>query len=341
MFVDTLKKYLNSKNIIFLLFLILFIIFIFKCKDIALVFFASFVIACSINPLVDKLSTKISRIAATYLVLSIALLLILAIFVPVCIISLDQIKIFLYKLPKYIDNFDEYVLTLPLLEHFKFMATDFDSLMEQISISSSEVFSNALDVGKQICTSCMYFLISLILIFNFVADKKNIKEFYLKSFPSNMRKRAQEIGKMISNKMGGYVIALITASFSVGLVMLIGLLILKVPYAHLLAIITAVFDIIPVIGPALALVICLIATYDAGSGAVISVIAIFTLAQLIENNLVRPYVFGKVMQVHPVVIFLFLFIAAEYIGVIGVIFAPAIAALCSVLYEELYLKKIN
>ena len=87
--------------------------------------------------------------------------------------------------------------------------------------------------------------------------------------------------------------------------------------------------------------ISLLATYDAGSGAVISVIAIFTLAQLIENNLVRPYVFGKVMDVHPVVIFLFLFIAAEYIGVIGVIFAPALAALCSVLYEELYLKKIN
>ena len=40
-------------------------------------------------------------------------------------------------------------------------------------------------------------------------------------------------------------------------------------------------------------------------------------------------------------IILFRFIAAEYIGFVGVIFAPALAALVEVLYEELYLKKLN
>ena len=45
------------------------------------------------------------------------------------------------------------------------------------------------------------------------------------------------------------------------------------------------------------------------------------------------------MKVHPIIIFLFLFIAAEYIGFVGVVFAPALAALCTVLFEELYLKK--
>jgi predicted PurR-regulated permease PerM len=64
------------------------------------------------------------------------------------------------------------------------------------------------------------------------------------------------------------------------------------------------------------------------------------LAQFVENNFVRPYIFGKVMKIHPIVIFLFLFIAAEYIGVVGVVFAPAIAALVAVLFDELYLKKI-
>ena len=47
------------------------------------------------------------------------------------------------------------------------------------------------------------------------------------------------------------------------------------------------------------------------------------------------------MHIHPIVIFLFLFIAAEYIGFVGVVFAPALAALVAVLFEELYLKKIN
>jgi predicted PurR-regulated permease PerM len=47
------------------------------------------------------------------------------------------------------------------------------------------------------------------------------------------------------------------------------------------------------------------------------------------------------MNIHPILIFIFIFIAAEYIGVAGVVFAPAIAATVAVLYEELYLKKLD
>ena len=50
-----------NKNIYFACFLILFIVFIFTFKNIAIMFFASFVIACSINPVVDKFENKNSK----------------------------------------------------------------------------------------------------------------------------------------------------------------------------------------------------------------------------------------------------------------------------------------
>ena len=58
MFEDLFKKYVNFKYITFTLIVVLFLFFIFNCKDIAIMFFASFVIACSLNPIVDKLSKK-------------------------------------------------------------------------------------------------------------------------------------------------------------------------------------------------------------------------------------------------------------------------------------------
>ena len=341
MFEDLFNKYVNFKYITFTLIVVLFLFFIFNCKDIAIMFFASFVIACSLNPIVDKLSKKLPRGIATDIVTAAILLLILAIFIPVCILSFEQISIFMDKLPSYIDNFDEFIFGIPFLKQFHFLANDADNFMEQMSMSSSDLVSHAIDIGKCIGKASMYLLVSVILIFNFVSDKSKIKNFYLSSFPSNIRKQAEEVGKIISDKMGGYVIALILTSSSVGLVMLIGLLIMKVPYALLLAVVTAVFDIIPIVGPAFALIICLIAVYESGTVAIISVISVFILAQLIENNFVRPYVFGKVMDIHPILIFLFMFIAAEYIGFVGVIFAPALAALVAVLYEELYLKKLG
>lgn len=341
MFEDLFSKYMNFKNITFTIIVILFLFFIFNCKDIAIMFFASFVIACSLNPIVDRLSKKLSRGIATEIVTAGVLILMLAVFIPVCIVSFDQISIFINKLPNYIDNFDEFIFSIPFLKQFHFLANDADSFLEQVSMSSSDLFSHALDIGAFIAKAGMYLIVSVIIIFNLVSDKTNIKQYFLRSFPVNMRKKAEEVGNIIADKMGGYLIALITTSGSVGLVMLIGLLIFKIPYAFLLAVISAVFDIIPIIGPAFAFIICIIAVYESGMGAVIAVTCIFILAQLIENNFVRPYIFGKVMNVHPIVIFLFMFIAAEYIGVVGVVFAPALAALVAVLYEELYLKKIG
>ena len=56
MFDVFIRKYITVKNIIFFIIAILFIIFVTKIKDIAILFFASYVISCSLNPLVDKLT---------------------------------------------------------------------------------------------------------------------------------------------------------------------------------------------------------------------------------------------------------------------------------------------
>ena len=341
MFEDMFKKYINFKNITFLLIVVLFLFFIFNCKDIAIMFFACYVISCSLNPIVDHLSKKLPRGMAANIVTLGLIALLLLVLIPISIMSFEQISMFMDKLPYYIDNFDEFIFGIPFLKQFHFLANDADSIMEQISMSSSELLTHAVDIGKVVAKTGMYLMVSVIIIFNMVSDKSAITKYYLRAFPANMRKKADEVARIISEKMGGYLVAMLATSMSVGLVMFAGLLIFKIPYALLLALICAVLDIIPVIGPALALVICMIAVYDLGMGAVITVISVFALAQLVENNIVRPYVFSKVMHVHPIVIFLFLFIAAEYIGIVGVIFAPALAALVAVLFEELYLKKLG
>jgi predicted PurR-regulated permease PerM len=160
-------------------------------------------------------------------------------------------------------------------------------------------------------------------------------------FPVQMRERTGEIYDTIAQKIGGYVVAQIATLASVGIIMTIGLLILRVDYALLLGLMTCILDIIPVVGPAIALIICLIATYKAGFGILIGVGIVFAITQLTENNLVRPYVFGKFLDIHPLIIYLFLFITAKYFGIVGVVFAPAIAATAVVLIQEVYMKNLE
>ena len=104
---------------------------------------------------------------------------------------------------------------------------------------------------------------------------------------------------------------------------------------------TAILDLIPIVGPAIALVIILLVVFKLGLVKICLAVAVFAFAQWAENNLVRPYVFSKFLNIHPLIIYFFLFITAQYLGIIGVIFAPAIAATVCVLIEELYIKTIN
>lgn len=341
MFDNVFQKYITAKNIVFFIIAVLFLVFISKIKDIAILFFASFVIACSLNPLVDKLSTKINRGLASALVLLLTVLILGAFFVPIIIMSGHEIKSFVTLIPQYIDTVKEFIIKTPFINKSMLAQIDIGELISSASGVTSNFVNESINISKNFATGVIYLLAALIIIYYFMADKDTVRKTYMSLFPSNMKDKAEEIIETISKKIGGYVIAQITTMTSVGVLMTIGLLIIGIDYALLLGLITAILDIIPVVGPAIALVICLVASFKYGTVALLLIVLVFAIAQWAENNLVRPYIFGKFLDLHPLIIYLFLFITAQYLGVIGVIFAPAIAATVCVLIEELYIKNMN
>ena len=342
MFERFFQKGFNVKNIIFLIAVILFIIFITKIQDIAIMFFASFVIACSLDPLVDKLEIKTKkRSSAAAIVLLSFIAVILAFVIPILVLLGSEIKVFAESLPHNFNSVYNYITGLPFIGKLGAFKLDWQGILSTASNYTSNVIDEVINLGINLSSAFIYFIVSLIIIFYFMADKEIIRKTYLKLFPSNMRDKAGKIVDIISKKIGGYIIALVATLACVGVIMTLGLSLFRVEYAVMLGIITAVLDIVPVVGPTIAFIICLIATYESGWGAVIAVIGVFAVAQLVENQFVRPYVFGKFLDIHPILIYLFLFITAKYMGPVGVIFAPAIAATVCVLIEELYMKNLD
>lgn len=341
MFENLFQKYISAKNIIFFIIAILFLIFVTKIKDIAILFFASYVIACSLNPLVDKLSKRFKRNISSAIVLLSTVLILGAFFVPIIAMAGHEIKSFVDHIPQYIDYVKEFISNTPIINKSQLAKIDIGDFISSASGLTSNFVNKSINFSVNFASTMVYFLAALIIIYYFMADKDAVKEAYMSLFPAQMKERADEIIETISKKIGGYVVAQVATMTSVGIIMAIGLLLIKVEYAVLLGLITAVLDIIPVVGPALALIICLITAYKAGPLTLALILLVFAIAQIAENNLVRPYIFGKFLDLHPLIIYLFLFITAQHIGVVGVIFAPAIAATVCVLIEELYIKNIN
>ena len=341
MFENILQKYITAKNIIFFILTIIFIIFISKISEIAIMFFACFVIACSLEPLVQKLEKKFKRSTAFAIVLLSSILLLCAFFVPIILIGGHEIGTFAVSFPQYMDNIKSFIESSNFIHNIGFHRIDLGGVVTSLSGTTSKILEEALNAGKNIGSAFIYLILSVLIVYYFMVEKQRVKNGMLRLFPKQMRERTGEIFDTIALKSGGYIIAQIVTMASVGLIVAIGLLLLRNEYAILLGLITAIFDIIPVVGPAIAFLICMIVVYKSGPIVLAITAVIFAIAQLTENNFVRPYVFSKFLDLHPLIIYLFLLIAAKYMGVIGVIFAPAIAATVVVLIEEVYIKAIE
>ena len=319
---NMIKKIGNSQNLIFLIGIIFYTICLFTITDIALMLFVTYVVACALNPLVDKLEKKCNRNLAAAIVFVGFVGGILLMFLPIIIIGGNEIAHLAAQYPQYVDQIKDYIMNSPVVEQF----ANSGGLLESIT---------------SISKGGLYLFVALIFTYFLMVDRDKILSAVVRFFPKNSRVRIREIWDISEQKLSRFVSGQFIASASVGIIMMVGLLCLKVDSAIILGCISAVLDIVPIVGPAIALVICLAVVHKMGWTVIILTAIIFAIAQIVENNVVKPYVFGKFMDLHPIVIYIFLFVCAKYFGAVGAIFAPAIAADACVLIEELYLKNMD
>ena len=338
---EIFRKYLSIKNIIFFIIAILFLIFLSKIKDIAILFFASYVIACSLKPLVKKKTKKMSRPMASAIVLVGAILVVLAFFVPIFVMGGIQIRDFMRLLPAHLTEIKMFIAGLPFINAEQLSNLNYSELASTAGGITTDILDKSIVVSKGIAAALIYILAGCLITYYFLADEKIIRKTYLTLFPKHIQNKADEIITSISQKVGGYVVAQIVTIASVGIIVSLGLLILRDDYAILLGLMAGLFDLVPVVGPTVAFIVILLAVYKLSALKIGLVIFIFLFAQWAENNLVRPYIFSKFMDLHPLIIYFFLLVTAQYLGIVGVIFAPPIAATVCVLIEELYIKNIK
>lgn len=335
------KDFITIKNITFLIVVIFILNFISQISGIALLFFASYVIACSLNPIVNKLSKKMNRYVATSIVLFVTLIISIAFFLPIIAVGVKQIQGLLTVLPAQLEVVQNFVFNHKFFGYRLPDVMNLDALMKSVTPFASGIVNQSINITISFAQGIMYFLAICMIVFYILTDKEQIKAGFIRFFPEKMKEKAASITATISTKVGGYVIAQLLNMVAIGILTAIALAIVKVDYAVLLGIITGVLDIIPVVGPAIALALCILTGLGLGPIGITLIIIAFLTAQWVSNNLIRPVVFGKFLDLHPLVIIFAILVAAQFLGVWGVILAPALASMVCVLFDELYLKPVN
>ena len=130
----------------------------------------------------------------------------------------------------------------------------------------------------------------------------------------------------------------------------ITLLLVGVESAIVIAFLCALFNIIPWLGPVIALVLMVLLTITSHLGSDFTTIILpvvgwvilgFGISQLIDNFISQPLIFSSTTKLHPLEIFLVILIAGMLFGVLGMIIAiPGYTAIKVILKEFLAENKI-
>ena len=337
------NRHENLKTAIFIGMAIFIVWFISQIQSVALLAFASFVLACSLTPAVDKLSSfkHISRGLASTIVIVATLLITLLFFVPIISMSIQEINQFISNIPALLNKSVEFLSNKTLMGKSLIEYIDITSITGASSQVASGLVNKSINITVAFMEAMTVVLTMGVIVFYLIYEKNLLRDAVIAIFPEKMKQRAKEVYESIEKKVGGYVIAQILSMTTIAILTAIGLMLLDVQYSVLLGLIAGLLDIIPIVGPTIALVLGVLCAAQQGWIVVLCVVAVYLIAQWISNNFIRPYVFGKFLDLHPVIIIFAFLIAAQFLGVWGVILSPAIAALLLTLFDELYLKTIN
>lgn len=329
----------NTKIILFSTMVIIFLILAYIFKEISLLFFGSYVIAASISPFVDFLSRKMPRGVAITIVYVLGTAIGLLIAIPLLAIISKETTQFINNIPHYFTILQNIIDQLE--NTFPFLSIDINIILGSFQDIAPKLINKSLDFTQKIFEIITIALSVAVIVLYMLLDKPIIKIGLLSLFPNNIREKAYTMGKSISKKIGGYVIGQVLTMVATGIITALGLLIFKIKYAFLLGLIAGLLDIIPIAGPIIAFTLGVLVALPNGIGAILAVCFVYAFAQWATNQFVRPVLFGKLLDLHPIIIILALLVSAQILGVMGAILSPAIAAAIYVIFQEFYLKVIN
>ncbi len=149
--------------------------------------------------------------------------------------------------------------------------------------------------------------------------------------PETSQPRWRKVGSDIYKTVGGYVTGNLAISLIASVVSTSVLLVLGVPYAVALGLIVGLLDLIPLAGATIAAVLVSTVGFLHSTTAGIALIVFFVLYQQLENHVLQPLVYGRTVQLSPLVVLVAVLMGAELAGVIGALGAIPIAGSIQVL----------
>ncbi len=175
----------------------------------------------------------------------------------------------------------------------------------------------------------------LILTFYLLIDGDNLFAAFARLFPPGERARVAGVSTKISEKVSAWLNGQLILAGTIGSTAAIGLYLLGVPYFYVLALLAAIGELVPMIGPILSAVPAVLVALTISPQLALFVLVFFVVQQQFENHLLVPRVMSRQVGVSAVVVITALLIGGALLGILGALLAVPSAAIVQVVVQEL------
>lgn len=365
----TININITAGSIFKAIILVLMLWFLYVIKDVVLVVLVAIVIASGIDPLVLWLGKfKINRLLASIIsylgIVGISTGL-LFFFVPAV---LNEAASFLTEMPKYLEttalwnplnsskedistsqkivqtlsdgvnNPDQLVSSAREQLKASMTGTAFGlgDLIKAIQDISSNVSDGFIKIVSAIFGGLLSFILIIVLSFYFLVQEDGVGNFLRLITPLQYEGYIIDLWKRSQRKIGQWMQGQILLGVIVAVMLYLGLMILGIKNALLLAVLAGVMEIIPMFGPVLSAIPAILTAFVGGGvTSALMVAGLCTIVQQFENHLIYPLVVKKVVGVSPVMVILSLIIGFNLAGFLGLFLSVPLTAVLIELIDDI------
>jgi len=319
------KFEISHRTIIFTVFFLLFLKFLWIIRDLIFSLFIAFILTSALRPAVERLvKLKIPRILAAFFAyfsfLTIVGSLLSIIFPPLIKETLQLSR----HLP--------FVLQNLIPSSFLF---NWESVFQYLPTATNQVFN----LISSIFSNAVWFISTLFFGFYFLIEEDAIKKILANFFVEEKTQIVVNFFNFLEKRINNWFWGEIVLMFVVGSLNYIGLTLIGIKYALPLAVLAGLLEVIPNLGPTIAAIPAILVGFSQSPFLGVSALAVATLVQQLENNLIVPLVMKKAVGLNPIITLMALIIGGKLAGVLGVLLSVPMTVTLKTFFLEFLNKK--
>lgn len=209
-------------------------------------------------------------------------------------------------------------------------------VLAELQAGGTLLLGSVIRVLGGIANALVDIILVTVISFYLLLDGQTIRDQALALIPAAHRTKILFVQDNVVRVMGGYLRGQLIMALTIGVMAGAGTYMLGLPYALVLGVLAAIFELVPMFGPILASLPAILVALFQPFPLVLWVLAYFLIIQQIESHILLPRITGHAVGLHPLAALFALLAGLEVGGPLAALFAVPIAGLLSVLLGTLY-----